>query len=247
MNLKVAHLVSVQFGIFVGIVSCLVFFRFEFARPRTAAEMREPATKRIAAVEPKSEPDDERDRVDYRDELEPDEALTEQTVPAMPNEYSPEAVEKSRAILTKLYYEQIAPRRNPSSNAANKSTAAYTEVAQEPAVAQVYDPPPQTVAYVQPTEVIVYPQPVQVVSFARPRRFVNRCRTAPHPSALAPNSQRRWDNRGTHLNGLPGFESPASPSAALRPPPGPLGLGQPRTTGGPTCPSTPGFTPRGKR
>ncbi len=235
MNLKVAHLVSVQFGIFIGIVFCLVFFRFEFGRPRPA-EKREPATKRAAAVEPKSEPDDElADMVDARGELEPDEALAEQPVPAMPNEYSPEAVEKSRAILTKLYYEQIAPRRNPSTSSVAAVAPTYTEVAQEPAVVQYEEPPPQTVAYAPPPEVIVYSQPIQVVSFSRPRRVDNRCRPAPHPSALVSNSDRRRDNRGTHLSGLP----------AARPP-GSLGLDQRRTTGGPTCPSPQGFKPRGK-
>jgi hypothetical protein len=50
MNLKVAHLVSVQFGIFIGIVSCLVFSRFENFRPRAAAAKRESVTERAATV-----------------------------------------------------------------------------------------------------------------------------------------------------------------------------------------------------
>lgn len=228
MNLKVAHLVAVQFGIFIGIVICLVFFRFEYARPRTAAEMRNPSTQQAAAVERMSETEDE---------LEPAEPLTEQPAVALPNEYSPEAVEKSMAILTKLYYEQIAPRRTVSSSPANTAVApSYAEVAQEPAVVQYDEPAPQTVAYVQPTQFIVYPQPVPVVVFSHPRRFANRCRPAPNASALASNSHRRWDSGGTHLSGLPASRPPRT-----------LRVEQRRTTGVPTCPSTQGLKPPGKR
>jgi hypothetical protein len=238
MNLKLAHLVAIQFGIFIGIVICLVFARFESARPRTAAERRELATERAAAGQRMSEFRDERaDMANDHEELDPAEKLTDQSTPAMPNEYSPEAVEKSMAILTKLYYEQIAPRRNAISSPANTAVApSYTEVAPEPEVVQSDEPAPQTVAYVQPTQVIVYPQPAQVVVFSNPRRFVNRCRPAPHPNALASNSHLRRDNGGTRLSGLP--ESRPSRS---------FGLEERRTTGVPTCPSTQGFTPRGSR
>ncbi len=237
MNLKVAHLVSVQFGIFIGIVICLGLFRFEFARPRTAAERREPATERAAAVEPKSEPEDEfADPADEGGELESTEALTAQADSALPNEYSPEAVQKSMAILTKLYYEQISPRRNASTSAANSSIApvapSYPEAAQEPAVVQVEDPAPQTVVYEQPIQVIVYPQPVQFISFSHPRRFFNRCRPAHNPAALASNPHRRQHSGGTHLSGF----SASRPPRSFEP-------GQRWTTGGASCSSTEGFTP----
>jgi hypothetical protein len=241
MNLKVAHLVSVQFGIFIGIVSCLVFSRFEYARPRTAAEMRKPATERAAAVEPLSEPEGQRADM-VNDEAEPEQAepVTEQSAPALPNEYSAEAVERYRALATKLYYEQIAPRRNVSSRPANSCIAAvapaYTEVVEEPAVVQTNDPAPQTVAYVQPTQVIVYPQPAQFVVFSHRRRFVNRCRPAPHPGALVSNPHRRPDSGGTHLSGSPGCR-----------PAGSRGVVHRRNTGVPSCPSTQGFTPGGTR
>lgn len=241
MNLKVGHLVSIQFGIFIGIVCCPMFFRFEYARPRTAAEMRESTAERTAAVEPMSEPEDQRAyMVDNGAEPEPAEPVTEQPAPALPNEYSAEAVEQSRALATKLYYEQIAPRRNASASPANSSIAAvapsYTEAAQEPAVVQIDDPAPQTVAYVQPTQVIVYPQPAQFVVLSHPRRFVNRCRQAPHPGALASNPHRRPDRGGTHLSGSPAFRLAGSPGVGLR-----------RSTGVPSCTSTQGFTPPGKR
>ena len=243
MNLKVAHLVSIQFGIFIGIVFCLVFSRFEYFRPHAAAEMRKPATERATTVEPISEPEDQAsDMVDDAAAPEQSDRFTEQPAPALSNEYSPEAVERFRALATKLYYEQIAPRRNASSSPANSSIAAvapsYTEVAQEPEVVQVEDPAPQTqtVVYQQPTQVIVYPQPAQFVVFSHPRRFVRRCRPAPQTGALASNSHRRRDGGGTHLSGLPGSRPPRSPGGVHR-----------RNTGVPTCRSTQGFTPRRKR
>jgi hypothetical protein len=245
MNLKVAHLVSVQFGIFVGIVACLVFFRFEFARPRAVAEVRKPATERAAALAPRSEPEDEAADI-MNDGAAPDQAerSSDQLIPAMPNEYSPEAVEKSRAILARLYYEQIAPRRNASSTPANNSIPAlaptYTEVAPEPEVVQAEYPAPQTVAYAQPTQVIVYPQPAQFVSFARPRRFVNRCRPALHPNGLGSNPRRQPDRGGmTHLSPPPAFEI-ARPS-------GSFGVVNRQNSGAQFCPSTHGSKPQGKR
>ena len=219
MNLKFAHLVTVQFGILIGIAACLVFLHFENARPRTTSERREPPTK-------KSPAEDESATVDSHDELERDERLAEQSAYPLPSEYSPEAVEKSRAILAKLYYEQIGPRRNATAVAQT-----YTEVAQEPAAVQTYEPPPQPVTYAEPT-VVLYPPPGQFISFARPRPFVNRCRPASNSNVLASNSDRRRDNRGIHLP-KPG-------------PPRSLGLEQRSTTGGPTCPSPQGFTSRGK-
>ena len=60
MTLKFAHLVAIQFGLFVGVVSCLLFFRFDSAKPRTAAEMRERVTEIAAVVKSLSEPEDQR-------------------------------------------------------------------------------------------------------------------------------------------------------------------------------------------
>src|ERR1700741_2243168 len=145
-----------QFGILVGIVCCLVFSRLEYSRSRPAA------VKHVSA------PDEQLvDMVDNDADAELADAVIEQPAPALPNEYSPEAVERYRALSEKLYYEQIAPRRNASSAAA--AAPAYPEVVEEPAV--VNDP--QTVPSVHPTQTIVYPLPVQVVAFARPRRFDN--------------------------------------------------------------------------
>src|SRR4029079_5963034 len=102
MNLKVAHLVSVQFGIFIGIVCCLAFFRFEYAGPRKVAKMRQAAKARIAPTESLTRSEDqEADIADDGAEAEADEVLTEQKATALPNEYSPEAVERYRAEATR--------------------------------------------------------------------------------------------------------------------------------------------------
>jgi hypothetical protein len=222
MNLKVAHLISIQFGIFIGVVICLVVSRSESFRPHAATAMRKPATERATTVEPTSEPEDQAsDMVDDAAAPEESDRLTEQSAPALPNEYSPEAVERYRALATKLYYEQIAPRRTIAAVAPS-----YTEVAQEPEVVQVEEPAPQTVVYQQPAQVIVYAQPARFVVFSQPRRFFRRCRPAPQPGLLASNSHRRPDSGGT----------PRSLAVAHR-----------GNTGLPTCASTQGFTPGGKR
>jgi hypothetical protein len=188
-------IVIFQFGLLIGIICCLVFSRLEYSRPRPVAVERGSARNDRTA-----------DMEENGTDAESAESATDRPVSAMPNEYSPEAVEKSRAILARLYYEQIAPRRIASSVPAN--VPSYTEMAQEPAVVQTEQPAPQTVAYVQPTEVIVYPQPVQFVGFARPRRLVNQCRPARHPGTFASNPPRRPD-RGTitHLSAPPASES----------------------------------------
>jgi hypothetical protein len=221
MNLKVAHLISVQFGIFIGVVVCLVFSRFESFRPHAAAAMRKPATERVTTVEPRSEPEDQAsDMEEDAAATERSDGLTQRSAPALPNEYSPEAGERSMALATKLYYEQIAPRRTVAAVAPS-----YAEIAQEPEVAQVEDQAPQTVAYAQPTQVIVYAQPAPFVIFSNPRRFVRRFRPASQTGALASNSHRRQDSGGT----------PRSFAVAHR-----------GNAGVPTFDSTQGSTPRGK-
>jgi len=231
MNLKFAHLVAIQFGIFVGVVSCLLFLRFDYAKPRTA-------TERATAAEPVSERDDQRaDRLDHSAYPESAQLVPGQLAPVLSNEYSVEAVERYRAEATRLYYEQIAPRRNANLSAARNTIAAvapsYTEVAQEPAVVATYDPEPQTVAYVEPTQVIAYPQ---AVGFSHGRRFANRCRPGPHSRAFGSNLHRRSDRGRTHV----------SVSRELCPPRS-LGVVHRQNTGGPSCAPIQGFKHRGRR
>src|SRR4051812_10510193 len=125
-----------QLGILIGIVCCLVYSRWDYSRPRTAA------VERVSARD-----DQPADMVDDGAHDERDGLVSGKSASALPNEYSPEAVERYRALSTKLYYEQIAPRRNAGSSSVATAAPAYTEVAEEPAMI-VNDPAPQTVAYV---------------------------------------------------------------------------------------------------
>ena len=234
MNLKVVHLVAIQFGILVGIASCLLFFRFDSAKPRPAGEMRELATELVAAVK-----DQQADMVDDLADPEPTEVVPGQLAPVLSNEYSAEAVERYRAEATRLYYEQIAPRRPTSSSLTYSSSAAVapssTAGAQGPAVVAMNEPAPQTVAYVEPTQAVVYAQPA-FVAYSPRRSFVNRCRPIPHSGAFASDSHRRPDRRGNHF----------SDSKECRPPRS-LGVVRRRDTGVASCAPNQGFRPRGKR
>jgi hypothetical protein len=178
--------------------------------------------------------------VDHRADAEPAQLVPGQLAPALPNQYSPEAVERYRAEATRLYYEQIAPRRNAISSLAHSSAAAAApssrEVAQEPVVVQTEDPAPQTVAYVEPAPVIVYSQPAQFVAFSHHRRFANQCRPAPHSGALAPGPHRRHDRGGNHWSGSREFRPARS-----------LGVVHHRNSAVPSCRPPQGFKPRGKR
>jgi MFS superfamily sulfate permease-like transporter len=199
MNLKAAHLISVQFGIFVGVAFSLVVFHFENSRPRTATAQREPAAERAAAAEPLSQPEDQPGDNADNDDADADlaELAAEPPRTPLPNEYSPEAVERYRAEATRLYYEQIAPRHPPITTVAPVAPA-YTEAVEEPAVNQAYDPVPETVAYVQPAQVIVYPQPAQFVVFSQRNRHANRCRPGFPAGTFASNPNRRPDGRAMH-------------------------------------------------
>jgi hypothetical protein len=250
MNLKVANLVGVQFGIFVGIMSWLAYSQLPFGEPRTAAEVQEARVGPVTTFAPASNPGDQRSQtVDYRADQERNQPVAEQPAPSV-HQYSAEAVQQYSALAAQQYYQQIAPRRYASSGLENRSIVAdapsYAEVEQEPAVVQDY-PAPQTVAYVQPTQFIVYPQP-QFVVFSNRHRFANRCRPAPPViGAHMATAHRRPDRGGSHLSGSTEFESPASPSAALRRPTKSLGAVHRRNDSVPSCQPTQGFGPRGKR
>ena len=220
MNLKVANLVAVQFGMFVGIMSWLAYSRLESAEPR-----------KVNPVSPISEPAGQRPyAVDYRADRERAQSVAEQPVPVA-YEYSPEAVQQYSALAAQQYYQQIAPRRYASSGLENGSIAAdapsYAEVDQAPvAVQSDYPEEPQTVAYVQPTQFIVYPQP-QFVVFSNRRRFANRRRSTPHPGALMPTTHRHPDRPRSQPSGN--------------------GVAPRQNASAPTCRPTQGFESKGKR
>lgn len=210
MNLKVANLVAVQFGVLVGIMSWLAYSRFESAEPRIAAvEMRKRPVDSVAAVAPISDLGSQVTRaLDSGTDREQDQSTAEPPVPVVPphHQYSPEAVQQYTALAAQQYYQQIAPRRYASASLENRLIAAvapvYTEVAREPAAISLdYVEPVQTVAYTEPYPVVVYPQP-QFVVFFNARRFANRCRpTAPLRDAHMPIAHRRPDRAECHPNG----------------------------------------------
>jgi len=244
MNLKLAHLISIQFGIFVGIICCLAYSRSEYFRPRAAAERRAPITERASAVESLSQSEEQAaDAMDSDADSDLSELVVEQPRTPLPNEYSPEAVERMRAEATRLYYEQIAPRRTVTTTVAAVAPA-YQQMVEEPAVERSYEPAPEPVAYVQPAPVIIYSQPVPVIVYSQPRRFADRCRPASPPGTIASNPHRRPDGRGNHSNISGPFERPPSSSPALRPPPASPGAGHHRNFGVASSGPTRALAPR---
>ncbi len=220
MNVKVANLVAVQFGVLLGIVSWLAYSRFESAEPRVAAaERRESPAAPAAAVAPISALGSQVTRaLDADADRGQDQSSAEQPAPAtLPHQYSPEAVQQYTTLAAQQYYQQIAPRRYASAGVTNSSiapvTPIYTQMAQEPAaVSSDYAEPVQTVAYAEPTQIAVY-QP-QFIVFSNQRRFPNRCRPMLQPDTGTPDAHRRRDREGSHQNvcGVPPRRNPDGPS-----------------------------------
>jgi hypothetical protein len=210
MNFKVANLVAVQFGIFVGMMVWLGYSHLRFATPRTTTETQDNRTKLVTTVAPMSEPGDERpDTADDGVDREQSEPIVERPVS---NQYSPAAVQQYQALATQQYYQQIAPRRYASSSENNSFAAvapSYAEAAQEPAVEQADEPVPQPVAYNQPTQFIVY-QP-QILAVSSRQRFSNRCRPSPRSNALLPLTSARPDRGDCRPNGPTDSRPPKSP------------------------------------
>ena len=200
MNLKVANLVAIQFGVLLGIVSWLAYSRFESAEPRIAAvEIQKRPVNSVAAVAPISDLGSQVTRaLDDDADREQDQSIGEQPAPAAPShQYSPEAVQQYTALAAQQYYQQIAPRRYASAGVASTSAPAapaYTEVAQEPAAVSS--------DYAEPNQVVVYQPQFIVFSNQRSnqRRFPNRCRPTLQPAAVTPIKHRHPD-RGPHLSG----------------------------------------------
>jgi hypothetical protein len=252
MNLKVSNLVAIQFGVFVGIMFWLAYSQLPFAGPRAATKTPEPKAEPAANVAPAFKPGEQRSQtLDYRADGEEAEPAGEQPVPLL-HEYSPAAVQQHSALAAQLYYQQITPRRYASARVENGPIVAdapsYAVVEQAPAVAPAeYMAEPETVAYAEPAQVVVYSQP-QFVVFSNRHRFANRCRAASDPrGARTTFAHQRRDRGRPHLTGSTEFESPASPSAALRRPGNSLGVIHRRNDSAPSCQETQGFKPQGRR
>ena len=249
MNLKVANLVAIQFGMFVGIMSWLAYSQIPFGEPRTEAKVREPIAEPVATLASAANPGDQRSQtVDYRADQEQTQPVAEQPAPAMQHEYSAAAVQQNSALAAQLYYQQIAPRRYATAGLANRSIAAvapsYAEVAQEPAAVPADDPEPQTIAYVEPTQVVVYQQP-QFVAFSNARSFRNRCRPASHlRKARATFAHQRRDRGKLHVRGS--THSTSLSAGSFRPNKS-FGVVHRRNDSAPACRPSQGFRPRGRR
>lgn len=250
MNLKVANLVAIQFGIFVGTMSWLAYSHFESGKPpRVAEESRKGPVNSVAPVAPNepvapmADPEGPR-RVPADYHAGPDRAqpVTEQPVPVVHYQYSPEAVQQYTALAAQQYYQQIAPRPYVSSNLQDRSTVtktSYAKVEQE-----LKEPAPQTIAYDEPDQ-IAYDEPAQFVAYAQPypfvaysnaRSFRRHCRPTPRHGVLPPVTARSRDRRGPHLNGIKESCPPRS-----------LGIIQRREADTPSCRPGQNFKHHGKR
>lgn len=255
MKLKVLHLVAVEFGILVGIMSWLAYSQLRFGEPRTAAEVRKPMSEPVATFASAPNPADQPSQtVDYRAGQEQTQPVAERPAPVTQHEYSAAAVQQNSALAAQLYYQQIAPRRYASAGLTNTSIAAvapsYVVVAPEPAAVPTDDPVPETVAYVQPTEVVVYPQP-QFVVFDNSRHFANRGRsTFRTPGTPLANAHRRSATPGTPLaNAYRGLDRPRSHliRSTACPPAKSFGVVHRRNDSVPSGRPNQGFASRGRR
>jgi hypothetical protein len=230
MNLKIANLVAIQFGIFVGMMAWLTYSHFESAKPlRVAEESRKQPVNSVAPLAPAApltDPEDQRpDSEDYRADPDRSQPVTEPPVPVVHYQYSPEAVQQYTALAAQQYYQQIAPRRYASSALENRpAVSTYAKMEPEPAVVQHNEPTPPTIAYDEPAQV-VYDEPAQIVTYAQPypyfayfnaRSFARRCRPARHHGVLASVAPRPHDGRVPHLNGARESCPPRSPGIMQR-------------------------------
>jgi len=240
MNVKVANLVAIQFGIFVGMMAWLAYSHFESAKPsRFADESRKGPVNSVAPVAPAPiapmvDPED------YRADPDRAQSVTEQPVPVVHYQYSPEAVQQYTTLAAQQYYQQIAPRRYPSSNVESRPVVAapsYAKVEQQPAaVPTEYEDAPQTVAYDEPAQFVAYAQPYGFVAYSNGRSFGRRCRPAPRHGVLTPVTPRAHDRRGPNFNGSKDSCPPRS-----------LGIVQRTVADAPSCRPTQSFKPHGKR
>jgi hypothetical protein len=245
MNVKVANLVAIQFGIFVGMMAWLAYSHFESGKPpRFAEESRKGPVNSVVPVEPvatMADPEGQRPGpADYRADPDRTQPITEQPVPVVHYQYSPEAVQQYTALAAQQYYQQIAPRRYASSAVDNRPVAAapsYAKIEQEPAVVPAdYEDAPQTVAYDEPAQIVAYPQPYAFVAYSSARSFGRRCRPTPRHGVLASVTPRSHDRRGSHLSGLRESCPPRS-----------LGLIERKEDDAPSCRTPQNFRHRGRR
>lgn len=240
MNLKVANLVAIQFGIFVGMMCWLAYSYFESAKPpRIAEEKPKGPVNSVAPAAPLSPEDQPPNTVDYRADPDRAQPVIEQPVPVVHYQYSAEAVQQYTALAAQQYYQQISPRPYVSSNRENRpivTETSYAQVEQAPAVVQPNEPEPQTVAYEEPPQIVAYAQPYPFIAYSNARSFGRRCRPPPRHGVLTPVTHRRHDRGGPRLCGPRESRPPRS-----------LGLIQRQEAEPPSCRPSQNFKHRGKR
>ena len=248
MNVKVANLIVIQFGIFVGMMAWLAYSHFESGTsPRVGEENRKGLVNSVAPVAPlapaapMAESESQRPVPEnYRANPDRAPSVTEPPVPVVHYQYSPEAVQQYTALATQQYYQQIAPRRYANTAVENRPVVAapsYAKVEQEAAaVPTEYEDAPQTVAYDEPAQIVAYAQPYRFVAYSNGRSFGRRCRPAPRHGVLTSATPRRHDRGGPHLGGLRESCPPQS-----------LGIVQRKEADAPSCRPIQSFRHRGKR
>lgn len=191
MNLKVANLVAIQFGVFIGMMSWLIYSRLPSAEPRTTAEMHERRVTPFTTVSPVFERRNQRPP--------PVDSETDQE--------RPQPVDEEVAPTAEEYDQETATQPYTSSGPGNGYVAAdspsYAAVDQEQPVVSP--------AYVGAPQIVVYPQPLQVVAFSNSRRFANRFRSTLHSGSPMTTDHRRPD-RG-QFRGDEGVAPRAHPDA----------------------------------
>lgn len=234
MNLKMAHLVAIQFGIFIGTMSWLIYSRLPSPEPPTIGETR---GRMVNSIRPDAPLSELRSPRSHTEDYGADDA---------------QSVGELQARTTERYDQEIATRPYANSVPDNRFIAvnspSYANVDQEPAVVPSdYVESPQTVVY-QP---IFYAQPTQINAFSNPRRFANRCQSTPQFGAPSTITQQFPDRRNSRLNDPRILPSPIVGPPPCRPTQGFRPRGTVRQSGVPASqpqrvvfPASPGATRR---
>ena len=222
MNLKIANLVAIQFGIFIGTMSWLIYSRLPSAEPGAAPAAPEMKGRMVNSIRPEAPVSDLSNQrpgtVAYGTDRPPGQPVNGQPVQSAP-----------------IYYQTVAtgPYARSGFNNAIAMAAPYAGAVQEPAtVSADYAVYTEPVGYAPPAQLVVYTEPIQTVGFSNSHRFRNRGRPAPRAC-------------GPQTNPLPRLNTlSAGPSGNRLLSSGPSGnvLSQ-GNANGPACPPVQGFRP----
>jgi hypothetical protein len=166
MNLKIANLIAVEFGVFIGIMSWLAYSRIESPEspePRAAAESQDEIVQPVATVAPAVQPRSPRRRPgDNANERERTELVDENM---------------ASTVQAREYYPEIATEPYISyglNGSIVKVVPSYVAVAQEPAAVS-----PDYADYTASPQFVVYPEFASYYETPYRRSFAKRCRSNP--------------------------------------------------------------------